>query len=79
MVHLAQLLGAGDAQRAQEMRHVLALGAAGALLLGQPDLLLGDRGEGVEAGQPARDGDLHLTYAPGKSRRTNGQKSLQKS
>lgn len=55
MIHLAQHVGGGDAERLHEMRHIELVGAAGAgaLLAGQPDLFLGDGGEGVQAGELA--------------------------
>ena len=55
MVHLAQLLGRRDAEGAHEVRHVLAVGAVGAraFLACKPDFFLGDRREGIEAGELA--------------------------
>ena len=55
VVHLAELLGAGDPETAQEVRDVATVGTAGpgALLLGQPHHLLRDRGQGVEGGELA--------------------------
>ena len=58
VVHLAELAGRRDAERAHKVRHVEPVGAAGArtLLAGKPDLLLGDAGELVEVGELAGPG-----------------------
>jgi hypothetical protein len=55
MIDLAQRLGCDDIERLHEVTHVEPVGAAGAgaLLLGQPDLFLGDGGELVERGNRA--------------------------
>jgi hypothetical protein len=50
MIDQAQLLRGVDAEAAHEVRHVLPVGppCAGTLLAGEPDVFLGDRGQGVE-------------------------------
>lgn len=67
MVNLAQLVGGGDAERLHEMRHVELVGpsGAGALLTGEPDFFLGDRGEVDQAGR--------LTGAGGRSGEGRGR------
>ncbi len=63
VVHLAELVGRGDAERPHEVRHVEPVGAAGAgaLLASEPDLLFGDRCQVGQAGELAgaggRDGE----------------------
>ena len=70
MVNLAQLLGAGDAERAQEVRQVERVDTTGAraLLAGEPDLLW-DRRQGRKAGELAGMGggcgqDSHAPNPP---------------
>lgn len=76
MIDPAQFVGRGDAERRHEVMHVEPVGAAraGALLLGEPDVFLGDVGEArqhrgevaplwVGADGRGRDGGQGLDHA----------------